>query len=183
MTKPYFEAAFDMLDDEVCIITDDRTIIKTNKTIKEKYSKSEGQLRGKKCYREFFGRDLPCDHCPLEESKKTLKSVTKEVLENYLLTVSPIFNGDPYVPLGFVHILKNISKVNKQKEEIKILKESKKNIRIGELLVDEKKITLNELQIALKIRNKKIGEILVDGGYIDNIALEILLEKQKELNS
>jgi transcriptional regulator with PAS, ATPase and Fis domain len=167
----YFEAAFEVLTDHVSIIGADRNILKVNKQICKDYGKSDGAIRGHKCYKTFFDSSKPCEGCPLEKVKRTKKTITTEIGKDYLLTLSPVFNGVPE-PIGYVHILKDLREIE----------ENKRKIRIGEILVNDGKITLDELQDALKIREKKIGEILVERGKIKNAELLTTLNKQKELN-
>ncbi len=172
MSEYYFEAAFDTVSDLVSIISEDNVILKVNKAITEKLNQPEGALRGKLCHKIFFNYDEPCVECPLNECKKKLKQISKTHLDNYILTLSPIFNNHPE-PIGYVHILKDISEINKIKY----------GIRLGEILVNDKYLSFEQLNEILKIRNKKIGEIVIELGLIDEHILTKALEKQKELNN
>lgn len=165
--SPYFENAFSNIDDLIAIITKDRTILKVNKSVCEKYGKPEGYFRGKKCFETFFDIFKPCNFCILDLCEEKQKTVTKEIEDNIILSVSPIYNGSE-TPLGFLCIIKDLN-------------DTRNSIKIGELLVMDGLITVDELNLALRIQHKKLGEVLIDLGIINELDLIKTLKKQKDL--
>jgi len=120
LKTPFFEAAFDLISNEVSIITKDRTILKANTEICERVKKPEGFFRGKKCYEEFESRTEPCVHCPLEAVIQTKICQEVETSDDYSVTASPILDCTG-AAIGIVHEKKNISH---RKERERALQES-----------------------------------------------------------
>lgn len=81
-----------------------------------------------------------------------------------------------------ISIVSDLSDLNARNKQIQSLLNEKKKYKIGEILLKEKIITFEELQDALKVKNKKLGEILIQRGICSQEQIEYALEQQKRLN-
>lgn len=63
--KHQWEATFDAIVDPVCLITDDFTLVRINRSFADRSNAEPDKIIGKKCYEAIFGRTSPCDGCGL----------------------------------------------------------------------------------------------------------------------
>jgi len=72
---PLIQAIFDVIEDEIIVVGDDRRLIMANKAVKQKYGISE--IGKGICYQVLFGLEGPCRgsfwSCPLEEVLETCR--------------------------------------------------------------------------------------------------------------
>ncbi len=80
-------------------------------------------------------------------------------------------------------IFTDITELKEVKESLIDLREAKRKFRLGEILVDDGNITFNQLQEALKDRNRKLGEILITHGVLSEEILNDALIKQLNMNN
>jgi len=92
---PLIQAIFDVMEDEIIVVGDDRRLIMANKAVKQKYGISE--IGEGICYQVLFGLEGPCRgsfwSCPLEEVLETCRG--KMLLFSVVLMdiVMPVMNG------------------------------------------------------------------------------------------
>lgn len=72
-SKRNLEAIFDGIQDQLSLQTPDFNILRMNKAVSAKYSLPFHELIGRKCYEAYYGRDLPCEKCPMKTTLKTLQ--------------------------------------------------------------------------------------------------------------
>jgi PAS domain S-box-containing protein len=114
---------FNSISDLIFIMDTDNTIVKANRAFLELMKSTPGDIIGKKCYELLHKLNAPWPDCPMEKSKRDLKSHTEEVDDPnigipLLVTTSPIFNAAGELT-GISHIAKDISKTKHGEDEFK----------------------------------------------------------------
>lgn len=69
----FLSAIFENIQDGLCVIARDMTIVRVNRLLEEAYPE-ERPLAGKKCYQVFHRRKEPCENCPTLKVFATGKS-------------------------------------------------------------------------------------------------------------
>ncbi|MCM2280361.1 MAG: ATP-binding protein [Bdellovibrionaceae bacterium] len=63
--KHQWEATFDAILDPVCLIDDNYSIQRINRSFAERSGSEPERLIGRKCHEAFFGRKTPCENCSM----------------------------------------------------------------------------------------------------------------------
>ncbi len=127
-TKRYREAVrdwretFDSLDDMTAVISPDYTIERINRKGSELIGSKFSEIIGKKCYRMIFGRNEPCDFCPLGKGVSEGGAATAEVSlpesgKYYSIKTTPVFDDDGNV-VRFVDLLRDITEYKRKEEQL-----------------------------------------------------------------
>jgi PAS domain S-box-containing protein len=120
-----YRALMEAVDVGITLVDSAHTIVMANKKLAEIVGSSPSELLGKKCYREYDGRDEICPYCP---GVKALASGVPAEVEvtgqrkngsTYAvhLTASPLFDRDGQAR-GFMEVVQDIRERKRREEEI-----------------------------------------------------------------
>lgn len=131
-----WERTFDAIDDWICIIDLDATILRSNKAVERFFRVSVQESIGLKSCRLLHGTDAPIEKCPLQKMVKRKKRVSAEIKINddcwMLITVDPIFNRKGKMTRA-VHMARDITQRivirNERKKLVRDLEQSLKRIK------------------------------------------------------
>ena len=133
-----WDKTFDAIDDWICIIDLNSTILRSNRTVEKYFQLRVEETIGLTCCKLVHGTDTPINSCPLPKMLKTKKRESTEVtIENgswMLITLDPIFNGNGDL-VKVVHIARDItlSKLIQKEREILVQELKKALTRIKTL--------------------------------------------------
>jgi two-component system, cell cycle sensor histidine kinase and response regulator CckA len=65
--EKFLQAVFDGIQDGICVLDEDLTVLRHNKTI-ERWHQNAVPLVGKKCYEAYHGLSAPCPECPTQRA-------------------------------------------------------------------------------------------------------------------
>lgn len=74
-----WESTFKAVTDPILLLDSDYNILLDNGRQMPEMTCEQGVYQGMKCYRRLYGRDIPCEECPMESLKKDPKPVFKRV--------------------------------------------------------------------------------------------------------
>ena len=77
--KKQWVSTIDAIVDPLLVVNEKYEIIRSNKVFAENTNIDIKQVPGKLCYEVFASRDKPCEGCPLQDTIKERKSLTKEL--------------------------------------------------------------------------------------------------------
>lgn len=127
-----WEKTFDAIEDWICIISLDSTILRSNKTVEKYFDLKVQKSIGIKCCQLVHGTDVPIEICPLPRMIQTQKREAAEVKNKggrwMKITVDPIFDSDGNLS-GAVHITRDITqRVMQNHEREKLLADLQKAV-------------------------------------------------------
>jgi PAS domain S-box-containing protein len=104
------------IDISISLIDSDYTVVIANPMISSAMGKTVAELQGKKCFKEFEKRELPCPYCPGTEAMATRRPAEHEVEHLYpdgvphhiKLKAFPLFEADGS-PTGFIELAQDIT--------------------------------------------------------------------------
>ncbi len=111
-------------------------------------------------------------------TKYTVTAIRKDGSKLDLIVSGAPFNGGDKRLILFT----DVTELKKTKECLSDLRTIKRKWRLGEILLKDNAITFEQLKTALSNQNKKLGEILVSSGSIDDGILNEALKKQRLMN-
>lgn len=163
---------FDVMNDFVSVQDNDFRLIKVNKSLADFFGKKPKELVGKHCYELMHNTQEPWPGCPHLKAIEKQEVITEEIEEPYLeksllVTCSPLFDKKG-VPIGSVHVARDITE-RKQKEE----EREKLIIEIQEAL---EKVKILSGLVPICANCKKIRD---DQGYWNQI--EGYIQKYSEI--
>ena len=114
---------FDIMPDQVAIISPDYTIVKANRAFAESTGKNFEELIGMKCFCLVHGFNNPLDDCPLTKAVKEKKECYQELYEprwdkHIYISATPVFGDDGTIE-SVVHVIRDITE--RKLLEIKLL--------------------------------------------------------------
>ena len=126
-----WEKTVDAIDDWICIIDLDSTILRSNRIVEKYFQLRVQDAIGLKCCKLTHGTNHPnIQSCPLPKMLKSKKRESAEVEIRdgcwMLITVDPIFNGDGEI-ISAVHITRDITQRRLIQNEREILVRELKN--------------------------------------------------------
>jgi PAS domain S-box-containing protein len=104
-------AFFDAMNDMVCLLDRDGTVLRCNRSMAEFLGFGADELVGRKCYELMHGGRTFFDKCPYREMLRTGRRESFELADGdswYQVTADPIV-GDQGVIVGAVHIVRDIT--------------------------------------------------------------------------
>lgn len=127
-----WEKTFDAIDDWICIIDLDSTILRSNRAVEKYFQISVQESIGLKCCKLIHGTDSPINECPLPMTLKTKKRMSAEVKikdDRWLfITVDPIFSKTGNM-INAVHIARDVTqRILIQEERNKLFLDLKKSL-------------------------------------------------------
>jgi len=127
-----WEKTFDAIDDWICIIDLDSTILRSNRAVEKYFQISVQESIGLKCCKLIHGTDYPIDKCPLPMTLKTKKRMSTEIKIKddrwFLITIDPIFSKDRNM-VNAVHIARDVTqRILIQEERNKLVQELKTSL-------------------------------------------------------
>lgn len=119
--KNQWETTVDALQDVVTILDKEMRIVRANRKAHELFGYELGELRGKKCYEVFVGRDKPCPRCPVsitvEDAMSHTATIRNEKLQcTFSMSSFPIFDQDGRLNM-VVHVARDITQYLKNESE------------------------------------------------------------------
>lgn len=124
--KQEWEKTVDAIDDIITILDRDMRIIRANRSAHEKFGYRFGELRGKRCYKAFYGKDAPCEGCPVlttidtHQKSRGLKRVSKTG-QTFDISGSPVFDDHGQLSM-IAHVARDItSKLKRQQEHARLV--------------------------------------------------------------
>ncbi len=97
LAKGEWEATVDALPDIITIQDKEMGIVRANKAAHDLFGHRLGELKGKKCYEVFHNKQMPCEGCPVDRTRKDHCShsgiMYNEVLDkNFSVAAFPIYD-------------------------------------------------------------------------------------------
>ena len=158
-TASLWEKVFDSLEDPLAVITEDRSVVRANKSFSNEKAK-------KNCHTLFQGKNEICHNCPLEDTLSTGQFQQKEVVRNnriYNLHSYPIKSPTHHAPRVAVHHYVDVTHSRKLYTQ---MLQNEKMIALGKLanhLAHELNNPLTGIRsMAQILSQKKEGEVLED---------------------
>jgi PAS domain S-box-containing protein len=112
VARKNWEKTVDAIDDWICIIDLDSTILRSNRTVEKYFQLKVQEVIGLKCCSLIHGDKIPRESCLLPKMLKSKKreSAEEEIRQGcwMLITVDPIFNSDGKI-ISAVHITRDIT--------------------------------------------------------------------------
>lgn len=117
-----WKTTFDSMSDFVSVHDEDFRFVNVNKALAAFLNKTPQELVGKKCFEEIHCTEEPHPNCPLEETQRTGKPVTREI-ENKQMGMPLLVSTSPIIDLkgtlsGYVHIAKDMTDIIKTQEAL-----------------------------------------------------------------
>jgi PAS domain S-box-containing protein len=116
-----WQATFDAVQNSVCILDKDWTIIQANRATARLLNRPLEQIMGHKCYELIHGTLEPIEKCPIRGLGKEDHRATEEIqLDNrwFEVAVDPMVNATGELE-GFVHIISDINERKKAEEALR----------------------------------------------------------------
>jgi PAS domain S-box-containing protein len=94
------QTVFDSITDDICIINTDYAIRNANRSYLKSVGKALDEIKGEKCYKLYWKRDLPCAQCAAAQTFKTGEPVIRKKVDlkrddeqkHLEISVYPIFD-------------------------------------------------------------------------------------------
>ena len=131
-----WSATFDAMNDMVCLLDRDGTVVHCNRSMSEFLGRGPDELVGKKCYELMHGSHTFFEKCPYREMLRTGRRESFELALDdswYQVTADPIV-GDEGVIVGAVHIVRDIT--DRRRAEDSLAERSRWLVAISDLAVD-----------------------------------------------
>lgn len=169
MMEEKWTELFDELEDIVLLIDQEYHIRKINKRGQTLFNINQETISGHKCYDILWGKDSPCNFCPIHRSRKTGKP---ENTEQYLdvndgkwfsIKTSPVFDRNNHLE-GYIDILRDISDLKETEEKLKEINEEY-------LALNEELTQTNEELYASKERAEESDKL--KSAFLANMSHEI----------
>ncbi|MEW6087035.1 MAG: HD domain-containing phosphohydrolase [bacterium] len=117
-----WKETFDSMPYGAMLVDNKFNILRINKYFSDLYKIPIKELISKKCYEVFHKKNNPIDDCPLEKSLKTRHSETYEYYNKnfnkyFKVNITPVFGGGS-APIGFVHLLIDITEAKEQQNKL-----------------------------------------------------------------
>ncbi len=171
-----WELIFDAIPDLIAILDTDHRIVKVNRAMADKVSKSPDTLMGAICYHAVHNSEKPPDNCPHAQLLKDGLEHSSEIYEEnlggyFIVTASPISDNDGKI-IGSIHIAHDITKRKEIEEKL-------------EKTLQEKDILMKEIYHRVKNNLMVISSLLsLQSRYIkDKDTKEIFRESQNRAKS
>ena len=143
--KDKFEGMVASLGDGLDVVGQDYQVHFQNKVLRDRF----GDLTGKLCYKEYMGRETPCESCPMVKAIATGSTQRAELTGidggKYELTSTPFQDIDGETKV--IEVVRDITKRKQAEEEIRQLSQFQESI------IDNANVWLNVLD--------KEGNVLV----------------------
>jgi PAS domain S-box-containing protein len=117
-----WKATFNAINDRICLLDRDGTILQCNESMNKLLNLPEGQIVGRKCYELMHGSSTFFQDCPYQEMLRTRKREGFELTLDdkcYMVTADPIF-GEAGEITGAVHIIRDITHRKRAEEAYRI---------------------------------------------------------------
>jgi PAS domain S-box-containing protein len=171
-----WELIFDAIPDLIAILDTDHKIVKVNRAMADKISKSPSTLMGTICYHAVHNSEKPPANCPHAQLLKDGLEHSSEIYEEnlggyFIVTASPISDDDGKI-IGSIHIAHDITKRKEIEEKL-------------EKTLQEKDILMKEIYHRVKNNLMVISSLLsLQSRYIkDKDTKEIFRESQNRAKS
>ena len=119
--KNEWETTVDALEDIVTIQDLDMRIVRANKFAHDLFAHELGDLKGKKCYEVFVGRESVCEHCPVRKTgidgcPHTATIYNYRVDKTFSVSSFPIFDKSGKI-YQFVHVARDVTRYLRNEKE------------------------------------------------------------------
>ena len=135
-TPASWSATFDAMNDMVCLLDRDGTVIRCNRSMLEFLGSGPDEIAGKKCYELMHRSRAFFERCPYQEMLRTGHRESFELAlgDNWFqVTADPLF-GDGGAIVGAVHIVRDIT--DRRLAEDALAERSRRLIDLSALAVD-----------------------------------------------
>jgi len=187
--KMELQAIFDGITDGITLIDRDLIIKNVNKAFAKMFNKSQEEMIGKKCYREFKKRDTICPICPVEQTLRTGNpSFSEEILERddgskfYAdVTAFPLRNEKGEL----IQIIEYIKDTTEQHRIKTRLEQSEQLASIGTFastLAHEVKNPLNSINLQLTLLERRLSKVEPNIRNEATKLIEIVRKENSRLN-
>jgi two-component system, NtrC family, sensor kinase len=135
ISKKELETIFDAINEMICIVDKDHTILRVNKGYATYVGQEIKDLLGKKCFSIFWNCSAQCSDCPSQITFSTGKAVLKKQqvrkspddIKYFEIKTVPVFSSDHRI----MHVIEFIKDVTEEKRMIEQLIRSEKLASIG----------------------------------------------------
>jgi PAS domain S-box-containing protein len=159
-----WRATFDGINDAVCILSPEGTILQCNTTMERLGGRSAAELAGRSCCEVVHGSAQPRDDCPLAKGRKTLVRERSEIRlgdRTVEVTVDPLLDESGRLA-GAVHIVADVTERKRAEEAVRDSEEKYRNVveraNDGIIIVQDG---------ILKFANTKMAEL--DGSSVERL--------------
>lgn len=111
---------FDAIDDPICLIDMDHTILRCNKAMSGLVNQTPAGIVGKKCWEAIHQTSGPVKDCPVARMRQSLQREKLALPENgrvFNVTVDPVFDVGGKVRYA-VHCISDITEVEKSRQAV-----------------------------------------------------------------
>jgi PAS domain S-box-containing protein len=179
--KEEWERTFDTVPDLIAIVDDQYRVVRTNRAMASRLSRSPKECVGLHCYALIHGTEKPPTFCPHTRTLADLREHSAEVHEDRLgayfqVSTTPIIDEDGRLR-GSVHVARDITERKQMEEE---LLKSRDELQ---LRVQERTAELKHANLMLKQSNTRLEELNKDLQDFAFVASHDLQEPLRKVRS
>jgi PAS domain S-box-containing protein len=135
-TPRSWSATFDAMNDMVCLLDRDGTVVRCNRSMSEFLGRSPDEITGKKCHELMHGSHTFFERCPYQEMLRTGRQESFELALGdswFQVTADPLFEEEGAI-VGAVHIVRDIT--GRRRAEDSLAERSRRLVDLSALAVD-----------------------------------------------
>ncbi|MBN1578492.1 MAG: PAS domain-containing protein [Chitinispirillaceae bacterium] len=137
ISKKELELVFDTIQEQICTLDRNYTIIRANKSYAECVGQAITKVPGKKCYHLYWKREGQCDDCPVERTfekgiaviRQKVSRTIGDAVRNFEISSFPVVDEKGRV----IHVIEFTKDITDEKRMVEQLIRSEKLASIGNM--------------------------------------------------